>query len=52
MEDIIFILIILGIALIVIQVYWETQMRSDDKYIAKKSSEEIEEEFEKKRGKS
>ena len=49
MEDIIFILIVLGIILIVIQVYWEIHMRTDDKYISKKSSEEIEEEFDKKR---
>lgn len=49
MEDVIFISITLGVCLILLQVYWEIHMRTDDKYIAKKFSEEIEEEFEEKR---
>lgn len=49
MEDVIFITIGLGVCFILLQVYWEIDMRTDDKYIAKKSSEKIEEEFEEKR---
>ena len=49
MKDIIFILIALGVCLILLQLYWEINMRTDDKYIAKKSSVKIEEEFEVKR---
>lgn len=51
MEDVIFISIALGVCLILLQVYWEMDMRTDDKYIARKSSEKIEEEFEEKRKK-
>ncbi len=44
-----FILVILGVSLILLQIYIEIHMRTDDKYVTKKSTETIIQELEEKR---
>lgn len=41
MDVIIFRLLVTGGLFIVLQIYWEIHMRTDDKYIAKKTSEKV-----------
>lgn len=52
MEAYSLLIIVVGIYLILLQNFFEIHMRTDDKYILKKTSEDIEEELEGKRKKT
>ena len=43
--------IVIGVCLILLQIFFEIHLRTDDKYIAKKSSENIQKELEEKKEK-
>ena len=49
MEDIIFITIVLGVCLLVLQFYSEIQIWSDDKYLFKSTTRDVIQKLEKKR---
>lgn len=51
MEAYSLLILVVGICLILLQIFFEIHMRTDDKYILKKTSEDIEEELEGKKTK-
>lgn len=51
METYSLLVIVIGICLILLQIFFEIHLRTDDKYIAKKSSENIQKELEEKKEK-